>query len=79
MTAKSGSKRPFEDSLKRLEEIVSKLEQGEVPLEEAISLYEEGLALSKMCMERLTQTDLRIKTMMKDMAGTFRFMEGEPE
>ncbi len=79
MTTKSGSKRPFEDSLKRLEEIVSKLEQGEVPLEEAISLYEEGLALSKMCMERLTQTDLRIKTMMKDMAGTFRFMEGEPE
>ncbi len=65
----------FEESLRRLEEIVEKLEQGNVPLEESIKLYEEGLALSKSCARRLTQAELTIKRLEKDTAGNFKLTD----
>ncbi|HTR99693.1 MAG TPA: exodeoxyribonuclease VII small subunit, partial [Bacteroidota bacterium] len=52
MTAKK-KEETFEDSLHRLEEIVQRLEQGDVPLEQAMQLYEEGVTLSKTCAEKL--------------------------
>ena len=79
MTAKNTAKQTFEDSLKRLEEIVNKLEQGEIPLEDSIKMYEEGLALSRMCIERLTQADLKLKKVSKDMEGSFQFLEDGAE
>lgn len=79
MASKSKQKHTFEASLKRLEEIVSKLEQGEVPLEDSIKLYEEGLALSKSCIEKLTQAELKLKKLSKDIDGNFQFLEEESE
>jgi len=79
MASKSTQKHTFEASLKRLEEIVSKLEQGEVPLEDSIKLYEEGLALSKSCIEKLTQAELKLKKLSKDIDGNFQFLEEESE
>lgn len=79
MATKNPTKHTFEDSLRRLEEIVNKLEQGEIPLEDSIKMYEEGLALSKTCIEKLTQADLRVKKIMKDMDGSFQFLEDEVE
>jgi exodeoxyribonuclease VII small subunit len=56
---------------------VNKLEQGDIPLEESIKMYEEGLALSKACVEKLTQAELRLKKLSKDIDGSFHFLEEE--
>lgn len=79
MASKTPQKHSFEESLKRLEEIVSQLEQGEIPLEESIKMYEEGLALSKSCIEKLTQAELRLKKLTKDVNGNFQFLDEEVE
>jgi exodeoxyribonuclease VII small subunit len=55
------------------------LEQGDVPLDDALNMYEEGIALSKACTEKLTQAELRIKTLSKAMDGAFHLVEEEPE
>lgn len=65
----------FEQSLKRLEQIVEQLEQGDVPLDEALRMYEEGIELSKACIEKLTQAELRLKKLAKDMQGSFHLIE----
>ena len=72
---KATTKHTFEDSLRRLEKIVNTLEQGEVPLEESIKMYEEGIALSKSCIEKLTQAELRLKKLSKDVDGSFQFTD----
>lgn len=51
----------FEEALKKLESIVSKLEEGSVTLEESVSLYEEGIKLSKHCSDILESAELRIE------------------
>ena len=79
MTPKNAAKPSFEDSLRRLEEIVSRLEQGEIPLDESIKMYEEGLALSKACIDRLMQAELKVKRLVKDMDGSFQFSDEESE
>jgi exodeoxyribonuclease VII small subunit len=70
-------KRSLEESLRRLEEIVDRLEKGEVPLEESIALYEEGLTIARSCAEALQKAELRVKTLAKDLDGTFRLLEGD--
>ncbi|MEK9138985.1 MAG: exodeoxyribonuclease VII small subunit [Bacteroidota bacterium] len=79
MTPKNHQKQTFEESLHRLEEIVNKLEQGEVPLEDSIKIYEEGLALSKACLERLTQAELKLKKLSKNIDGSFQLLDEEDE
>ena len=53
----------FEEAMAKLEEIVSYLERGNIPLEEAVNAYEQGMALKKFCFERLEQAQLRIQKM----------------
>jgi exodeoxyribonuclease VII small subunit len=65
----------FEQSLKRLEQIVEELEQGEVPLDDALKMYEEGIELSRACIEKLTQAELRLKKLSRDMKGSFQVLE----
>ena len=69
----------FEHSLKRLEEIVDKLEQGEVTLDEAIGMYEEGVQLSKECMDKLTHAELKFKKLSKDVNGDFKLSDIESD
>jgi exodeoxyribonuclease VII small subunit len=69
----------LEDSLKRLEEIADELQQGDLPLEEALVLYEEGLKLSKVCAERLQKASLTVKRLAKDLEGTLRLTDEEQE
>jgi exodeoxyribonuclease VII small subunit len=59
----------FEAALKRLEEIVQRLEKGEMPLEESLVLYEEGIRLSRVCHTRLEEAEGRIELLMKDARG----------
>ena len=56
----------YEASLKRLEEIVSRLESGELSLEESISLYKEGTGLSEYCRKILENASLAVKTVDKE-------------
>ncbi len=50
----------YEQAEKRLEEIVSKLEDGTIPLEESMKLYEEGIKLSEFCMTQLKNAKQKI-------------------
>lgn len=51
----------FEEALKRLEEIVTELEDDSISLKRSIRLYEEGIELSKLCTSTLEEAELRIK------------------
>ncbi len=62
----SKDKNNFEKNLHKLEEIVEKLENGEVDLEESVKLYEEGMRLKKVCEEKLKSIELQIKIIKED-------------
>jgi exodeoxyribonuclease VII small subunit len=61
----------FEQSLDELEKIVKQLEDGDLPLEESLKLFENGVKLSRECRERLTNAERRIEVLMKDANGNF--------
>lgn len=62
-------KQTFESSLKELEKIVGRLEDGELSLEESLKLFEDGVRLSRECQERLNQAERRIEILLKDEDG----------
>jgi exodeoxyribonuclease VII small subunit len=62
-------KQTFENSLKKLEEIVTELEEGELSLEESLQLFEDGVKLSRECQARLDQAERRIEVLLKDGNG----------
>ncbi len=68
----------FETSLAELEQIVGKLESGDLPLEESLELFEKGIKLSRECRERLTKAERRIEVLMKDAGGNLSAEEIEP-
>ncbi len=59
----------FEDALKALEDVVRKLESGEVPLDESITLYERGEELRKLCQARLDAASARIEKIVAGAGG----------
>src|SRR3989442_8987261 len=59
----------FEDCLVRLEQIVSALESGNLPLEESLKVFEEGVALARRCAQYLGEAERRIEILAKDEAG----------
>jgi exodeoxyribonuclease VII small subunit len=59
----------FEAALARLEQIVQRLEKGELALEESLALYEEGVALSRVCHAKLEEAEGRIELLLKDARG----------
>lgn len=60
----------FEAALKELEKIVSRLESGDTPLQDAIDLYERGDRLRLLCAERLDAAQARIEAIRLDPAGS---------
>ena len=69
----------FEEALKQLEEIVQRLERGELPLEESLRLYEDGVRLSRLCQGRLEEAEGRIEALVKDARGeAARDRSGQP-
>lgn len=62
-------KTTFENSLKDLEKIVRRLEEGDSSLEESLKLFEDGVRLSRECQERLNQAERRIEILLKDENG----------
>ena len=66
------AKKNFEASMTRLEEIVDLLDSGELPLEEAMKIFEEGMKLSHFCSEKLNQVEKRIQVLTKQEDGNFQ-------
>ncbi|WP_100333429.1 exodeoxyribonuclease VII small subunit [Bacillus alkalisoli] len=56
----------FENAMKELEVIVEQLEKGDVPLEEAISFYKEGMKLSKLCHEKLQNVEQQMRQILRE-------------
>jgi exodeoxyribonuclease VII small subunit len=63
------SKMTFEDALRALEDVVRKLESGEVPLDDSIDLYERGEQLRKHCQARLDAAQARIEKIVQGPDG----------
>jgi exodeoxyribonuclease VII small subunit len=59
----------FEDCLTRLEQIVGALEAGNLPLEESLKVFEDGIALARQCSRYLDDAERRIEMLVKDDAG----------
>lgn len=69
-TAANGA--TFEQAMERLEAIVAKLESGDVPLETAIELFQEGMTLSRLCGQKLEQVERRIEMLVEGENGLGR-------
>jgi exodeoxyribonuclease VII small subunit len=67
--SEQGQTRTFESSLEALEQIVHELEQGDLPLERSLELFEQGIRLSRECQERLSQAERRIEILLSDNQG----------
>jgi len=61
--------RKFEDALARLEVIVAELEQGELPMDASLKIFEEGVRLSKQCMKLLEDAEKKVEVLLQDADG----------
>ncbi len=61
----------FEAALKRLEEVLDSLEHRDLPLEEAMRAFEEGVGLVKICNQKLDEVERRVELLLKDDTGHF--------
>ena len=64
------AEKKFEAALARLEEIVKELETGDLPLEQSLKLFEEGIKLSRLCNKRLEEAERRVEILLKSKDGT---------
>lgn len=69
MTNNESKSKSFEASLEALEQIVRELEDGDLPLEKSLELFEQGIRLSRECQERLGQAERRIEILLRDNQG----------
>jgi exodeoxyribonuclease VII small subunit len=60
------SKEKFEEALEKLEEIVRRMEAGEMTLEESLKAFEEGIKLSRLCMKKLDEADRRVELLLRE-------------
>jgi exodeoxyribonuclease VII small subunit len=68
----------FETAMDRLEKIVEQMESGQLPLEDLIVRYEEGMNLVKVCQERLASAEQKIEVIARNSAGKPVVKEFEP-
>ena len=62
----------FEDSLKQLENIVQQLEKGELPLEESVRLFEQGIQLSAECKQELDAAEGKVQILLRQRDGSLK-------
>ena len=71
---RGGDPRPevsFEEAIKQLELIVEGMESDELPLEAMLGKFEEGAKLARFCQQKLTEAEVRVKTLEKTVEGNF--------
>jgi exodeoxyribonuclease VII small subunit len=81
MTTKAkpaGAEPNFETAMDRLEAIVEQMESGNLPLEDLIVRYEEGMNLVKVCQERLVSAEKKIEIIARNSAGKAFVKDFEP-
>lgn len=66
---KTNNEMTFESAMARLEEIVNMLESGKATLDDSLGLYEEGIALVRLCSDRLDKAEQKIKIVRTDLNG----------
>jgi len=69
----------FEDALSRLETIVGQLEKGDLPLEDSLKIFEEGVRLSKNCLKMLEEAERKVEILLQDKDGRKRSKPFEME
>ena len=62
----------FEESLKNLETIVEQLEKGDLPLEESLRLFEQGVDLSVACKKELDEAEGKVQTLIRQRDGSLK-------
>ena len=73
MTKTKAKELSFEESLEKLESIVTRMEDGDVPLAELLDQFEAGTKLLKICEERLQKAELRIEKLKQTKDGKTEF------
>lgn len=71
-------KKTFENALSQLESIVSRLEDGDLPLEESLKLFEEGIKLSRFCNQKLNEAQEKVEVLLKGEGGELEPHPFEP-
>ena len=69
----------FEEAMNKLEQIVDKLEEGDVPLEAAIAFYKEGMELSKLCHDKLKSVEEQLTQIITEDGRKQNFTIEEEE
>ncbi|OQB15952.1 MAG: Exodeoxyribonuclease 7 small subunit [Firmicutes bacterium ADurb.Bin193] len=67
----------FEKAIQELDEIVTKLEKGDLPLNEMLELFEKGIALSRVCNELLSEAEKKVSVLIKN-GETYETQEFNP-
>lgn len=62
----------FEEALSRLETIVAELEKGDLPLDQSLKIFEEGIRLSKTCLKMLDDAERKVEILVQDKDGKTR-------
>jgi exodeoxyribonuclease VII small subunit len=62
-------KENFEGALQKLQAIVAKMEDGDLPLEEALKAFEEGVRLAKFCTKKLDEAERKVEKLIRDQEG----------
>jgi len=77
------AKEKFEEALERLEDIVRKMEAGDMTLEESLKAFEEGIKLARLCSRRLDEAERRVEILLKQeeelVVRPFKVEENETE
>ncbi|MCX5903990.1 MAG: exodeoxyribonuclease VII small subunit [Proteobacteria bacterium] len=73
------AKKRFEEALQELENIVQRLEDGNLSLDESLALFEEGIKLSRLCSQRLDEAEKKIELLLKDGNGALYRQPFTPE
>jgi len=78
---KGGRKKPesFEEALKGLEEIVQRMESGDLALEDSLGLFEEGVRLTRVCSQRLDEAEKKIELLTRDEKGGVKAEPADPD
>ena len=69
----------FEEAFRQLEEVISALEEGNLPLEETIALFEKGTKLAKECSTRLDKAELKVRKLLPLLEGGYEARDVDRE
>jgi len=73
MAKESQSGKKFEVAMEELEDVVERLESGDLPLEDALAVFEKGVTLVQYCNQKLNEVEKRVEVLVKDGSAKFQF------